>query len=178
MIGDKPIKPCHYMRLRHMDVVALSHARPTVPHKAGEGELVHSALGTPGAEGVTPAVKLESLQSRLVDGLLVACCTVVKWPDSPGPGKTRYRDPFTNFRLASSISRVRGVKGYSGSHISLALDRRVESPVARPVGLLGERLTIPRGIVLSSAACLSPPIIAASRTVWEAAAKFSDSSAK
>jgi hypothetical protein len=45
-----------------------------VAHQTGERELVHAAFGTARAEGVTPAVKLEGLQSSIADCFLV-CST-------------------------------------------------------------------------------------------------------
>jgi len=78
MVVQEALEAGHHVRLGHMDVVAFSHARGTVPHQAGQRELVHTALGTASAERVTPAIKLESLQTSIADCFSCACWIVVK----------------------------------------------------------------------------------------------------
>src|SRR4051794_18371667 len=71
MVGQEAFEACHYMRFSHVDVIAFRHPGRTVPHEASKCELVHAALRTASAEGVTPDVKLKRLQSSVADRFLV-----------------------------------------------------------------------------------------------------------
>lgn len=93
MVVEETLETRHYMRFCHMDVIPLRHAGRTVPHEAGQGELVHAALGAAGAKGVTPAVELEGLQSCIAYCFLVRMLNRHQMPRLTRTGENELR-PF------------------------------------------------------------------------------------
>lgn len=59
------------MWLGHMDVIALSHAGPAVPHQSGESELIHATLSAARSKRMPPAIELEGLQAGILCGFFV-----------------------------------------------------------------------------------------------------------
>ena len=71
-VGHEALKARSNVPLRHVDVIALSDTRGTVPHESGKREFIHAALGAARSERVTPAVELERLQAS------IPCCFLVR----------------------------------------------------------------------------------------------------